>query len=643
MSGESRRGAPLLPLVENAPRYLFFTGKGGVGKTSLSTSTAIALADRGHRVLLVSTDPASNLDEVLQCRLGREPRPVPGVSGLEALNIDPAAATEAYKRKVLGPLEGVLPESALVGMDEQLSGACTVEVAAFNEFASLLTDEGPARALDHVVFDTAPTGHTLRLLSLPGAWQGFMDSSRHGASCLGPLTGLIEQKELFRSALRALQSENAGVVLVSRPDSPALAEADRAREELERLGIRILWLILNGVFETSSDADPVAASLAHRGRSAIGGMPEGLKHPPRLEVPLIPRPLIGVPSLRTLMGTSVESLDRPTSFQVPPRLPGSIDRIVDGLYAQGHGVIMTLGKGGVGKTHLARTIALELARRGAAVHLTTTDPAANITALAGGSHPSLRVSRIDGPSEVLRYRQEVLDAVGHDLDSVSRELLEEDLRSPCTEEVAIFRAFAAVVAEGENGFVVVDTAPTGHTLLLLDAALSYHREVARKPGNSSGSVRELLPRLRDPKYTHILLVTLPQATPVHEAESLEEDLLRAGIHPHAWVINQSFLAAGTSDPLLTTWAQNERPFIQEVMERSRDRCALVPWSPVTGEDVPTLARPARSPQPGPSPTSHVTEDAAGFHRQNPVSPRRRRDDRVDPVRVSRERLPVLDG
>ncbi len=588
-------GAPLLPLVESAPRYLFFTGKGGVGKTSLSTSTAIALADRGRRVLLVSTDPASNLDEVLQCPLGRVPRPVPGVPGLVALNIDPTAATEAYKRRVLGPLEGVLPESALAGMDEQLSGACTVEIAAFNEFASLLTAEGPARALDHVVFDTAPTGHTLRLLSLPGAWQGFVDSSRHGASCLGPLAGLTEQKNLFRSALDALQSAKAGVVLVSRPDSAALSEADRARAELERIGIRSRWLILNGVFEPASSDDPIAESLARRGRKAIEAMPERLRLPRRLEIPLIPRPLIGIPALRSLVAPAVaESMDRPISPRDIGGLPGSLDQILDGLSAEGHGVIMTLGKGGVGKTHLARAIARELARRGAAVHLTTTDPAANLATLASGSTPLLRVSRIDGPAEVVRYRQEILDTVGHDLDPMSRDLLEEDLRSPCTEEVAVFRAFAAAVAEGEDGFVVVDTAPTGHTLLLLDAALSYHREIARQPGAASDSVRKLLPRLRDPLYTHMLIVTLPQATPVHEAESLEEDLHRAGIRPYAWVINQSFLAADTSDPLLTTWARNERPFIDEVMERTGGHCALVPWSPATLEDPRPPVPPIRS-------------------------------------------------
>lgn len=581
-SGES----PVFSLAEDAPRYLFFTGKGGVGKTSLSCATAIALADIGRNVLLVSTDPASNLDEVLGSGLGREPRPIPGVPGLLAANIDPVAAAEAYKRKVIEPLRGVLPDSVITGLDEQLSGACSVEIAAFNEFADLLTSQGSARTFDHVVFDTAPTGHTLRLLSLAGAWEGFIDSSHHGTSCLGPLAGLTAQRELFQSALRSLRSSSTtGVVLVSRPEASALHEADRAREELAQLGVLSQWLVLNGSFHPESTPDRVADALARRGAGAVANMPEGLNRLRRLEIPLVSHPLIGVSALRSL--TSPVEVSRRVTFAgpQPPILSASLGSLLDELHAKGHGVIMTLGKGGVGKTHVARTIARELARRGSLVHLTTTDPTGDVHYLGAGAVPSLKVSRIDPAAEVARYRQGVLDTVGSGLNAAGRDLLEEDLRSPCTEEVAVFRAFAAVVAEGKDGFVVIDTAPTGHTVLLLDSAQSYHREVARTSGDQSEEVRNLLPRLRDPDFTHMIIVTLPQATPVHEAERLEDDLRRAGIRPFAWVINQSFLATGTTDPLLTAWAQHEGPYIEEIRVRSGAHCAVLPWFPDDTEGV----------------------------------------------------------
>jgi arsenite-transporting ATPase len=258
-------------------------------------------------------------------------------------------------------------------------------------------------------------------------------------------------------------------------------------------------------------------------------------------------------------------------------LPHGLTSLVDELAASGKGVIMTMGKGGVGKTTIAAAIAVALVRRGHAVHLSTTDPAAHVAAALGEEVAGLTVSRIDPPAEVARYTEEVLARAGDKLDAAGRALLEEDLRSPCTEEIAVFRAFAQAVAEGRDGFVVLDTAPTGHTLLLLDAAEAYHREVLRTRGEMPESVVELLPRLRDPAYTLVLIVTLAEATPVHEAERLQADLARAGIKPYAWVINQSLRASGTTDPLLRLRGEYEGPFIRRVTEELSPRVALLPW------------------------------------------------------------------
>ncbi|HVB58956.1 MAG TPA: arsenical pump-driving ATPase [Candidatus Acidoferrales bacterium] len=565
--------------LNQATRILFFTGKGGVGKTSLSCATAVTLARSGKRVLLVSTDPASNLDEVLGVQLSSEPRAVPGAVGLSALNIDPEAAAHAYRERVVGPYRGVLPEAAVTSMEEQLSGACTIEIAAFDEFTKLLGDKDATSEFDHIIFDTAPTGHTLRLLKLPAAWTGFIAENTSGTSCLGPLSGLQAQQALYESSLRTLSDPaSTTLVLVSRPESSALAEADRTRTELAEIGLTNQYLFLNAVFVASDATDSGALALQHRGREAMNNMPERLAALPRLEIPLLPFAPVGISNL----GRVFES-DSPLTAHVDPvqvgatKLPGPLVSLIDEIEKMGWGVVMTMGKGGVGKTTIAAAVAVELAHRGHKVHLSTTDPAAHIAATVDAGVPGLQVSRIDPALETRRYTQEIMAKSAPQLDQQGQALLEEDLRSPCTEEIAVFRAFAETVAGGKQGFVVLDTAPTGHTLLLLDAAEAYHRDVLRSMSDMPDSVRNLLPRLRDPGFTKVLLVTLPEATPVHEAGKLQDDLVRAGITPFAWVINQSFVNNGFRDPVLVERGLRELPYIEEVRVRFASRLALVPW------------------------------------------------------------------
>lgn len=577
-----------MSFLERVSRHLFFTGKGGVGKTSLSCATALDLAARGRRVLLVSTDPASNLDDVLGVDLGPEPRPVPGAPGLLAANLDPEAAAAAYREKVVGPYRGLLPEAALLSMEEQLSGACTVEIAAFNEFAHLIGRPEATDRFDHVVFDTAPTGHTLRLLSLPSAWDGFIETSAHGASCLGPLAGLQEQKALYHAAVQALADPaQTQLMLVSRAEAAALAEAARASSELAELGVRNQVLLLNGIFQVQDASDPVAVAMAERGNRALAAMPPALANLPQEKIPLVAHSLVGVANLRRVLRPAADSPVEAPVLRGRESLPEPVGCLIDELARAGRGAVMTMGKGGVGKTTVAAVIAVELARRGHRVHLTTTDPAAHVAAAveagveagAVSGVDGLRVSRIDPRAEVAAYREEVLATVGQNLTSQARELLEEDLRSPCTEEIAVFRAFANAVDAAGESFVILDTAPTGHTVLLLDAAEAYHREVMKKADHTPAAVRQLLPRLRDPAYTQVLLVTLPEATPVLEANRLQDDLRRAGIEPFGWVINQSLMASGVHDPLLRQRAAQEQPFIDTVRNDLSSRSALIPWLP----------------------------------------------------------------
>jgi arsenite-transporting ATPase len=568
-----------MALPEVSTRHLFFTGKGGVGKTSLSCATGLALAEAGKRVLIVSTDPASNLDEVLGTPLASTPTPIRDAANLYALNIDPVQAAADYRERMVAPYRKVLPAAAIASMEEQFSGACTVEIAAFDEFSKLLGDPAATQDFDHIIFDTAPTGHTLRLLTLPSAWSGFIASSTGGASCLGPLAGLEKQKALYAATVARLSDPHeTTVVLVSRPEQAALAEAERTRAELAALGVSNQYLAINGVFSAQTPGDAIADAMTRRGVDALAKMPSGLAELPGSTTTFVPKGTVGLESLRLLATEQSELSGVQPVGEVNP-LPGltSLAQMVDKLSSSGHGVIMTMGKGGVGKTTLAAAIALALARRGHAVHLSTTDPAAHVSQSVAEDIPGLTVSRIDPAAEVAKYTAEVLTKAGNQLDDAGRALLEEDLRSPCTEEIAVFRAFAQAVHAGRNGFVVLDTAPTGHTLLLLDAAEAYHREVLRTRGEMPESVVELLPRLRDPDYTSVFIVTLAEATPVHEAERLQVDLARARIKPYAWIINQSLYASGTADPLLHQRGCYELPFIRRVATELAPQTALLPW------------------------------------------------------------------
>jgi arsenite-transporting ATPase len=567
--------------LHNPPRNLFFTGKGGVGKTTTSAATAIALADIGKRVLLVSTDPASNLDEVLGQALSGEPVRVPGVPGLFASNVDPVEAAAAYREQMVGPYRGILPDAAVRSMEEQLSGACTVEIAAFNEFAALMGNPAAVEGFDHIIFDTAPTGHTLRLLSLPAAWSDFIDTNVGGTSCLGPLAGLKAQHLLYENTRRALaDAAQTLVVVVSRPDAAPLAEAARASAELRELGVANQHLVLNGIFFMSDSTDPVAVALRERNLKALAEMPQALKLMPRTELPLRGAELVGIPALRAFFSPE-NGLPSTTSTTQSTHLPAPLNNLLDMLAAMPGGVIMTMGKGGVGKTTLAVSIATALSGHGKKVHLTTTDPAAHVALTLGEAPAGIQVSRVDPIAETEAYRHEVLTTVGANLDDEARALMEEDLRSPCTEEIAVFRAFAKIVDQGTDRFVVIDTAPTGHTLLLLDASESYHREVSRSMSDIPEAVRQLLPRLRDSAFTKVFLVTLPEATPVHEALALQADLRRAGIEPAGWIINQSLAPLSVTDPILDQRRVREFRYIDEVVSQGLPTF-LIPW-----QDEPT--------------------------------------------------------
>lgn len=585
-------------LVPHPTRYLFFTGKGGVGKTSLSTATAIQLADQGRRVLLVSTDAASNLDEMLGVPLRNTPVAVPAVPGLSVLNIDPQVAADQYRQRVLAQMAEASTEERNT-VREQLSGACTTEIASFDEFSGLLA--GGAQDFDHVVFDTAPTGHTLRLLSLPQAWSGFLQDNDRGASCLGPHSGLKMQESRFNAALATLTDPAlTTVVLVARADRSALAEAGRSAQELAALGLNAQRLAINGVFPAAQASDAVAAAIARQEAAALADLPAALRPLPQVQVPLRPFDTVGVGALRQLLS------DTPPSLSALPPAPAdvqaeSFDHLVDQLAQAGRGLIMVMGKGGVGKTTLAAALAVGLVQRGHAVHLSTTDPADHLGDTLAGSLPGLDVSRIDPKAETARYIEKIMAARAPGLDAQQLALLREDLASPCTEEVAVFHAFSRTVAQARSAFVVLDTAPTGHSLLLMDATGAYHRQMTREfEGQPALHVVTPLMRLQDPAYTRVILVTLPETTPVSQAAALQDDLRRAGVEPWAWVLNRSLLATGTRDPLLQARLSGEQLQVRRVASGLARRLHAVPWQAEPPVGLPALQALATTPVSGAS-------------------------------------------
>ena len=588
------------PDAATTTRFLFFTGKGGVGKTSLSCATALKLAEAGKRVLLVSTDPASNLDEVLETKLTNQPKAIAGAPGLDALNINPVEAAAAYRERLIGPMRGLLPEAALRSMEEQLSGSCTVEIAAFDEFSGLIGNPETAKGYDHVIFDTAPTGHTLRLMSLAKAWDQFLDKNTSGTSCLGPLAGLEKQRVIYEATVNMLADASATtLVLVSRPQGAALREAERTSKELRSIGVGNQCLVINGTFETICPVDPTSQAMQQRGLSALVEAAEFISSMNSFVVPLRPINILGIDGLRLLLSHELQGqCIKPDQDGWTAPAMESLEDLVASIEQQGSGVIMTMGKGGVGKTTVAAAIAVMLARRGHSVHLSTTDPAAHVAQTLHGKVEGLTLSKIDPAAETAAYQGEVMLAQGATMDEAGRALLEEDLRSPCTEEIAVFRAFAREVGKGANRFVVLDTAPTGHTLLLLDASEAYQRELERQARSTQPEeVLKLLERLRDPKFTRILLVTLPEATPVHEAAALQEDLRRARIEPFAWVINQSLLNSGSCDLLLQCREVSEHRYLCEVVEKLARRTAWLPWQaeePVGPDALARLGQSIRS-------------------------------------------------
>lgn len=569
-------------------KFLFYTGKGGVGKTSLACATAVKLADDGKKVLLISTDPASNLSDVLGHIVTDKFSKHITLSNLTTININPETAANEYRERALTPIQAVTTPDEYNKIKEGLSGACTTEIASFDEFSRFITGEGNPDEFDHIIFDTAPTGHTIRLLELPSAWDSFLEKNPHGASCIGPSTALKSSKDRYKKVMYSLRDANQTTLfLVTKPEKSALKEAARTSGELKILGLENQKLLINGVFEAIDKTDEIALKTEELAKNQLNNMPESLQGLEQYKYPLLPYNILGLEKLRSVFNKDLQkNISDKEIANVSNGFNNlsNLHELVDSLIQESDsGLIMTMGKGGVGKTILAASVAVMLSKRGHQVLLTTTDPAAHVNDFISQLNeiPStLTVERIDPKTETKIYTDKIFAQKSKGLNESEQALLKEDLKSPCNEEVAVFHAFSKAINKAKRQFVVMDTAPTGHTLLLLDTTGKYHKEILKTTSISVDRITTPYMALQDSKFAKILLVALPETTPMREAEELQNDLKRAGIEPYGWVINQCLsVVKNLKDPLLKKRASNESEIINTIKSQLSKRTFLIPFMP----------------------------------------------------------------
>ncbi len=539
-------------------KYIFFSGKGGVGKTTMAVTTAVYRAMRGEKTLIISTDPASNLGDIFEKRIGHAITPI--MLNLSAMDIDPDAATEEYREKVIGPMRGIMPDDIMKVLEEQFRSACTVEIAAFDRFTDFLVND----EFDLIVFDTAPTGHTIRLLELPVDWSKHIEESAKGSgqTCIGPVSSIQGAKEKYDRAIAAMRdTSRTEFNLVLKPEKTSLAETLRVHDEMSTLGIRNFFIIVNGIYPNDEIASSSYANLSAMQTRYLTAIEKALPYP-TINVSLQSGEIKGMQAIKDFAGIVFDGKNGVVDGRINESIRydnfadgAALDDILQKKYDSK--MVIITGKGGVGKTVTACAVAASLAGDRRETLLVTTDPAAHIgyvldepvgdTIARTKSLPHLSTVRIDQKTAVKKYKEKIIaDAVrsGHSADMLIA--LKEELESPCTEEMAVFEEFSRLTENGDYDYIVFDTAPTGHTLRLLELPYDYARQVELMvkikketdfTSDAKNKLETLVKKLKDPDQCAFLLVIYPEYTPIQEAKRTMDDLTLAGIHVQGIIAN----------------------------------------------------------------------------------------------------------
>lgn len=540
-------------------KYIFFSGKGGVGKTTMASATAIHHASQGKKTLIVTTDPASNLADVFEQEIGHKITPINGVQNLWAMEIDPDVATKEYKERIIGPFREVMPEDVIASLEENLSGPCTTEMASFDRFIDFMEDN----EYDVIVFDTAPTGHTIRLLELPVDWSKHIEQSAKGSgqTCLGPVQTIQDSKDKYDRATALLKDPaRTTFIFVMRPESLSLYETLRASKELEVIGIKSGQVIINGILpEVVCELE--FFKKKYEAQTQIIKETEAAIQRPKRYMLLRDNEVKGLAGLRSV-ADELYNGKRPVLIQEAGSDCGS-DLVVerpdlDGLFlpAAGKGTkaIFFTGKGGVGKTTISCVVAVHIAQKGFKTLIVTTDPAAHLGEVFGvkvGGSPvriaeNLSAVMIDQEQAFKEYKDRTLSEARGKYSEDMVAAMEEELNSPCTEEMAAFDKFIRFIEGREYDVVVFDTAPTGHTLRLLDLPFDYAKQVemmvateesAGVKQETQNRFREIISLLRDKDRAVFSFVLYPESTPIMESYRAMLDLKHAGIETRLVVAN----------------------------------------------------------------------------------------------------------
>lgn len=599
--------------------YHFFSGKGGVGKTTMACATALQFAKDGHKTLIITTDPASNLSDVFETQIGHSIRQLPGSDNLWGMEIDPDEATKEYRERILAPMRAAMPESVLSVMEEQFNSPCTTEIASFDRFVDFMTEEefGEGLQFDHIIFDTAPTGHTIRLLELPVDWSKHIEESAKGSgqTCIGPVASIQENKKKYDKAISLMADpERTRFTFVLLAEGTSLYETKRAHAELSEIGVANSDFIVNGLLplevcdheffrsryemqqkylrqiEEQFGADSVRQM--YQRDSEIRGV-DGLQH--------ISVDLYGNGDAQWTLHDDRLAKTEPFTQEATDKIERLLTKRSDGTKS-----IYFTGKGGVGKTVVSCATAVHLAEKGYKTLLITTDPASHIGEVLGHSVedkalpvedvPGLDAVIIDQEKATEEYKQRMLDEARQKYSEDMLTAMKEELESPCTEEMAAFDKFMEYVEADTYDLVVFDTAPTGHTLRLLELPFDYSDQVGmmfsgagngdQKESEAGNRLKRIIERMKDPEQSVFSFVLYPENTPIEEAWRAYNDLKEADIPIQFLVVNQVIDQSYCTNDFFNRRRAMQQYYLHRIRDKFRTPLALLPLleSEITGID-----------------------------------------------------------